>query len=175
MNACPDKTDLVLYAAGEMPSGDARALEAHLAACPACHDEVVDLKRGLAALAHLEREPALPPRLARTVENHTAPRARPRIRSPWRWAAAAAAILVAAVGVWTLMQPKETDPFPDPAPTAARSDELVGEALDEIDLAIRLIEADEADEVAAVAPAWDSDALDEIELLLDVLAEPSDT
>ncbi|MBE3070984.1 MAG: zf-HC2 domain-containing protein [Acidobacteria bacterium] len=110
MNRCPDNTDWVLYAAGELDEPRRAALAAHLDGCDACRAEVAALARGLTALDALEREPAMRPEAFEALRRrlgvaaaHAA--ARPRARTilyRYRWVAAAA-VLVAAAVVYSLL------------------------------------------------------------------------
>ena len=69
---CPNNTEWVLYATGELPPPRRSELEAHLAGCEACRREAEVLARGLAALATLEREPALRPQVMETLRSEGA-------------------------------------------------------------------------------------------------------
>lgn len=77
------------WVAGELPVGEADALEAHLQDCAGCRDTARDLRRVAEALEALPILAPLPRR-----------RTRPRLA----WAGAAAAIAAAALG-WTLWAP----------------------------------------------------------------------
>jgi len=116
MNRCPDHTDWVLYAAGELDEPRRTALAAHLDGCDACRAEVAALARGLAALEALEREPAMRPEAFETFRRRlgvaAAHAARPRARSivyRYGWLAAAA-VLVAAAVVYSLLPATTTTP-----------------------------------------------------------------
>ncbi len=49
MSHCPNETDWVLYAAGELDAARQSQLRAHLASCPACAAEAGRSRRGLRA------------------------------------------------------------------------------------------------------------------------------
>ncbi len=177
MNECPKDTELVLYAAGDLDAASQEALAAHLVACEACRAEVAALGRGLEALALLERGPALPPAAAERIERRLEAEAKPlraeRGRRPWivrlrpyvRQALAAAAVLVLAVGAWLITLPP--------------ADRVEPEATDEailayaVDLALLELddEADEATPALEALPEWDDEALEEIELLLEMMTD----
>jgi hypothetical protein len=63
-------------------------VEAHLAVCPACRELAEELRANADVLAVM-REEAMPP--------VALPKSAP---SPWRWASAIAAMLVAGIGLW---------------------------------------------------------------------------
>jgi anti-sigma-K factor RskA len=174
MNHCPIETELVLYAAGELPDAGRRDLQEHLAGCDACRREVRSLGRGFEALEALSREPALRPEAAArferrlgqavTAAENAAP-ARPAvIRLAWqfRWVAAAAAVLVVGFLAWRTIEPARTTPAQTPR-----------EVIEEISVALDLLESDDqqAQAIARPAPAaWDDDALDEIKIQLEQIA-----
>ena len=56
MNTCPNETEWVLYAAGELDAARQSELRAHLAACRACSEEAARLGRGLRALRAIDRD-----------------------------------------------------------------------------------------------------------------------
>jgi anti-sigma factor RsiW len=184
MNECPKSADLVLYAAGEMDPATAETVRCHLDACEACRAEVARLARGLAALALLEREPALRPeaaaRIERRLERHIAGRAdATQSRRPWivrfrpylRQALAAAAVLLLAVGVWLAGRPADLGELDD-----------TDEAILELAVAVELLEigedtdeeADLAEPESETVPAWDEESLEEIELLLELMTLEED-
>lgn len=109
MNECPNER-LSGYLDGELPSAEAAAVEAHVAECPACADELAALRelRGLAA--GLAAPPVSEAQWAAAWDGiagriSPAAPARPRSRL-WRVAraalipAAAAAVVALAVGFW---------------------------------------------------------------------------
>ena len=118
MNRCPDKTQWVLYATGEVPPRRHRSLARHLAGCRVCRCELEDVERGLAALETLDRESPVRPQaieLLRKRLSVAAARmgARPGVLAriyPYRWAAAAAVIV--AVALAYALVPPSTPPPP---------------------------------------------------------------
>jgi hypothetical protein len=68
-------------------------VEAHLAACPACRELAAELRVNSEALAAMCEEVMPPVVLPR------------RAPSPWRWASAMAAMLVAGIGLWHVWGP----------------------------------------------------------------------
>ncbi len=71
-------------------------VEAHLAECPACRELAAELRANSEVLAALCDEVMPPVVLPR------------RAPSPWRWAAAVAAMLVAGFGLWHAFGPART-------------------------------------------------------------------
>lgn len=163
MNRCPDHTDWVLYAAGELDEPRRTALAAHLDGCDACRAEVATLARGLAALEALEREPAMRPEALDALRRrlgaaaaHAAPR--PRAQSivyRYGWLAAAA-VLVAAAVVYSLLPPT---PTAVPVPVARHQwldeDQFVSE-LAEITAGVEILEI--GDYTVAADNGADTDA-----------------
>ena len=111
----PEAAALLRLVDGELPPGEARALEQHLEACPECRAEVADLRNTLAeCLAYREQvlEAMLPPppepwadlapeftRIDRALTPTLAqvpPVSRWHIRPALRWVLAAAAMLLVA-------------------------------------------------------------------------------
>jgi anti-sigma factor RsiW len=104
-------SELTAYLDGALPAADAAAIEAHLAACPACREERDRLASAIALLERLPAPPDASPgfeqrfyaRLAAEQAKGGAPR-RLLDRVAWRWlgpgfaAAAAAAALVVYTG-----------------------------------------------------------------------------
>lgn len=176
MNPCPDETELVLYAAGELPAARQDFLKAHVAECAACRREAGAIARGLAALAHLESGPALSAdaleRLQQRLRHAEADR-RPvrtpavilrRLRpaapaGPFAWALAAAAALVLGLLVWTTVQPAA------PLPT----EYATGEGILEAEVALELLKADDYHAPSPLLVA-EEQPLDEVEVLMDVLS-----
>lgn len=92
--SCPQLPDWV---AGRLPSGEARAVAAHVDACAECAAEAGLLRALLAARPEAPRD--LAPRVSAALRDDepVAPRGRAVRRWP-RWAASAAAVLVLAAG-----------------------------------------------------------------------------
>ncbi len=105
MNRCPDNTEWVLYATGEVPLRRRRALASHLEGCQACRRQVQAIVRGLAALDTLDRQPPVRPqalemlrkRLSVAAARKAAPPGVLARIYPYRWAAAAAVIIAVAL------------------------------------------------------------------------------
>jgi len=135
MTRCPKPETWVQYAAGELADRTRRALAAHLESCDACRREVRDLVRGLEAMECLQREPALRPQMLDTLERRLRVAAanrptRPRVITlvaRYGWAAAAAAVLVAA---FVLTWPTETTPAVLPGNHQAESLQEVAAAIE---------------------------------------------
>jgi anti-sigma factor RsiW len=167
VNRCPEKNYLVLYAADELPAAKREALEVHLARCDACRREAEALARGLAALGNLEREPAPRPEVVEEARRRMREAKRPAVL-PFvrRWAAAAvAAALILAAILWTPWTTEDTTPVP--------YEDTQAEALDEIEVAIALLELADASTYAApeTVPAEAetlNGTLDEIELFIEL-------
>jgi anti-sigma factor RsiW len=168
MTRCLTQEERVLYAAGELPAAQRRALAEHLAVCEACRRDVRALARGLEALESLERSPALRPEAAARIERRLQEAARAAARRPavirlaWRmrWAAAAAAVLVAGLLLWQALGPASQAPTQTPR-----------EAIEEIAVRLELLELQDEQALAESVPAtWDDEALDEIDILLDQIA-----
>ncbi len=163
MKGCPKKEEWVLYAAGEAPHRRRRALEAHLESCVNCREEVRGLARGLAAMEHLDREPSLRPEVMESLRRRlcvAAAHRRPGIPSlvwRYRWVAAAAALVVAAL-VWSAATPTSRAPQPD------NGREM---ALEDIAVAVELLElADNGARVARRDAPLDDATIENVNLLL---------
>ena len=155
MTRCPDQTEWVLYAAGEVPAPRQDELTDHLAACDACRRELGRLRRGLEALETLEAAPpvraealhALRRRLAAEAQRRGKRRPRRR-RHPLRWIGAAAAVAASVVALAVLLTPEPQQPaWPDQGQVDAE--------ITEIAAAIELLESD------TFTIAWDFEPQDE--------------
>jgi hypothetical protein len=117
---------LLELAFGELPAREARAVEAHAAACDACRGELARIRETRALMARLPVEP--PPERGMGVvfaaaREAAAARARKKsILPPWLWAGSVGAVAMAAVAVvsWQLAK---TAPG---GPAAERESELLG-------------------------------------------------
>jgi len=105
MNECPNER-LSGYLDGELPSAEAAAVEAHVAECQACTDELAALRELRELAAGLAAPPVSEAQWAAAWDGIAARvAARPRSRL-WRMAraalipAAAAAVVALAVGFW---------------------------------------------------------------------------
>ena len=174
---CPNKTDWVLYASGELPPARRQVLEAHLAGCDACRRDAEGLARGLAALATLEREPTVRPQVMETLRTRAreAALAMPTVASLWRqyrWVAAAAAVVVLAAGLAIVVSPTAQQPAARQQPAAVWvTDAHLQEELAEITAGIEMLEARSNGKAPDVAPAPDVDdpLYDELEFFFDQL------
>lgn len=92
------------YVDGELPDAEARAIAAHLAACPECsarHGALVALRASIAAQAPYHRADAMLRGRVRAALRAVGGERR-RWAMPWRPLAAAATIAVVAVGAWQM-------------------------------------------------------------------------
>jgi anti-sigma-K factor RskA len=192
MSRCPEKTEWVLYAAGEVPAGSRTALEAHLAACEACRSEVATLRSGLAEMEILDRDAPLRPeavetlgRRLRAAAAHT-PARKPLVLVLWhyRWAAAAA-VLVAAALAWPLIQgPTPTaPPVISPQATAPAKiqwvpDTEVQEEITEIAAGVEMLEGGYGGTLCEAEPAppraGGDESLDEMDRMIEMLQAEGD-
>jgi anti-sigma factor RsiW len=183
MSRCPENTEWVLYVAGELPAGRRSALEAHLEACATCRREVATLRRGLAAMEVLDRDAPVRPeametlrRRLRVAADHR-PARRPLILVLWhyRWAAAAA-VLVAAALAWPLI-PGPTETIQPPAATQATAlpaaqwlpDAQVQEEIAEIAAGVEMLEAE-----PGRSETGGDESLDETDQMLEMLQAETD-
>jgi len=96
------------YLDGELPAGDARALETHLAQCPECtrfRDGRLELRAAIVAgIPTFQAPPALRERVLAAARGSSSARALRRftMRNVWRPLALAASLAVVALGSWTL-------------------------------------------------------------------------
>ena len=167
---CPNNTEWVLYATGELPPPRRLQLETHLAGCEACRREAETLARGLAALATLEREPALRPQVMETLRRRAraVSSARPAAVPLWRryrWVGAAAAVVALAVGAAIL-----APPGPQPTVTPWVTDVHVQEEIAEITAGVEMLEACSNSKAPDAAPApADDQTYEELEFFFEQL------
>ena len=158
MNRCPDKTQWVPYATGEVPPRRRRALARHLATCQACRRELEDVARGLAALEALDRESPVRPQaieLLRKRLSVAAARmaARPGVLAriyPYRWAAAAAVIIAVALAYALVPSTTTPPPVTEGTRTAWMDETQFADEIAEISAEIELLER------GALATLWEN-------------------
>jgi anti-sigma factor RsiW len=175
---CPNNTQWVLYAAGEVPPGRRQAMDAHLAACDACRRKAADLQKGLAALGALAA-PALRPEAVAALRSRLsqAPR-QPAVVLFFRqrrWAVAAAAVFVLALGAWAIVPSLMQAPG---SPAASWvTDAHLQEELVEIAAGVEMLEAACAKPTAPAAtePETSGDwSMEEIDRFIDLLQAEMD-
>src|SRR6185295_5774388 len=98
--SCPRAEALSTWAKGPLPD----EASAHLAGCSACREEWVEVRRQLNAKSTESVRPSLRARLYALV---------PARRIPWGWIAAAAAVVLALLGIFLFKSPEAT-PTPKP-------------------------------------------------------------
>ena len=108
---CPGESRLLAFYRGEFDEDPADAIREHLATCPACLELARDAREFVAALRGADPAPALPPRR---------PAAAPRPRRAALWAAAAAATVLAALGLYAFRTERQS---PRPAELVWRGDD----------------------------------------------------
>lgn len=102
---------LLDLAYGELSRREARAVERHLASCPACRGELESIRETRAVMSALAPEPApeAGERVLLAAARRAAERARERRRGrllpPWAWAGSIGAVAVAAVALVTVGLP----------------------------------------------------------------------
>ncbi|GAA4242550.1 anti-sigma-L factor RslA [Actinomadura meridiana] len=141
MNGCVDvRTSLGVYVLGALDPAERSQVEAHLAGCPACRDELVGLA-GLPAMlgrvdeAQLTEMAGPPPELldgllARAAERRQGRLALLRRRVGWAPIAAAACLLLVVGAVFgVLMFPSDTDETATPPPPATSATSTSGERI----------------------------------------------
>jgi len=141
MTRCPDATDWVLYASGEMAADRRAECDAHLEACATCRDELAAVRRGVEAMQAAPSAPPLRAEALRTLRDRLADEARAgvrpsRRRHPVRWLTGAAAAAAAVVAAVLLSLPEET-PEPTWTDVAQIDDEIA-----EIAAGLELLETD---------------------------------
>jgi len=172
---CPNETEWVLYAAGELPAPRRPQLEAHLAGCEACRRQAETLARGLAALATLEREPAVRPQVMETLRRRAreVSRAQPAVVSLWRryrWVTAAAAVVVLAVGIAILGPTSSLPVAKGPGTTPWVTDVHVQEEIAEITAGVEMLETCSNDKAPEPVPAaTDDQTYEELEFFFEQL------
>lgn len=158
MNRCPDRTQWVLFAAGETSPRCRRALQRHLESCQACRREVEAVERGLAALEALDREPAVRPQALDTLRKRLSVASARRVVRPgvlariypYRWAAAAAVIIAVALGYALVPPPSPPPGVPAGTRTAWMDETQFVDEIAEISAEIELLER------GALATLWES-------------------
>ena len=103
---CPGEPRLLAFYREELDEDQADAVREHLATCPACLELARDAREFLAALRGADPAPALPPRRLAAA---------PRSRRTALWAAAAAATVLAALGLYAFRTER-----PPPRPAGPR-------------------------------------------------------
>ena len=93
---------LMEYMSGELPPQKARDIEIHLELCETCRTERDQIRAGIDAIQHLplvEAPDSIWPSVVAEFDRY-----RPRAAVRWRWALAAAAVIVLMSGVayWRL-------------------------------------------------------------------------
>src|SRR5574340_481582 len=91
-----------LYADGELPAGEAEALQVHLRGCPACSAETLEAVQLKQAVRAAGRRFSPAPDFRARIRTQVAGKERPR---NWRWltAVAVAAVVIVAVGLAFLL------------------------------------------------------------------------
>lgn len=173
MTACPDNSQWVLYATGDLPAERRRALETHLAGCEACRREHGAIAAGWKVLGLLDPAPPVRPQAMESLRRRLAVAAAHKVARPtvltlvyrYRWAAAAA-VLVAAALVWGLL--------PSDAPPQHRwtDDNHVVEEIAEITAGLELLEIGDYAwaQRNGASKSDENDVNDEIDRLLKELA-----
>jgi hypothetical protein len=111
---CPDEADLAAYADARLADDARRRMEAHLAGCEFCLDQVAFLVRPQESAM-----PEVPPGLLARAHDLGATGQEVRWWAEWRWSAAAAAAACVVLGaiVWLRQPPPPLAPSgPGPAP-----------------------------------------------------------
>jgi len=180
MSTC-DREQLLLLAVGELDAPAAAALEAHLASCRRCAEELEHLREALAQVGRLpEAEPSGEAvERIRTVAEEVLARRRRRLRPSfahrYRYALAAAAMLAAIIG-WSIIQDMVREPATGDASSKVVREGLEDqwrETMDDVtDSTVLMDDLDaleEGDPWTKVAVAVDADPDEQLRQTLDYL------
>lgn len=118
------QNQIALYVAGDLDERDARRVEPHLEACPACRELAAGLEESRAALGDLREadvDPAVLGRIRRQVLEKVETR-QPSLFHGWRWKHAfflAAAVVILAVALAPRLRQSPSEPaLAPPGPPA---------------------------------------------------------
>jgi len=126
---CPDESELGVYADGQIVGGEKSRVEAHIADCDFCLDQIAFLVRQKRA----EIRVTVPASLVSRARQLSSPPTKLPARLSWQWQAAAAAFACVALAtvVW-LRRPEREIPPPRPEPTAGPAVQSPSKTLPEI-------------------------------------------
>lgn len=177
MSTC-DREQLLLLAARELDAPAVATLEAHLASCRRCAEELEQLREALALVGRLpEAEPSgeAVERIRTAAEEALARRRRnlrPSFAQRYRYALAAAAMLVAIIG-WSIVQEIVGRPGGDVVVDQWVLEDQWRETMDDVtDSTVLMDDLDaleESDPWTKVAIAVDADPDDQLQQTLDYL------
>ncbi|NIA22178.1 MAG: hypothetical protein GWP05_09500 [Anaerolineaceae bacterium] len=182
MSTC-DREQLLLLAAGELDAPATAALEAHLASCRRCAEELEQLRETLALVGRLpEAEPSgvAVERIRTAAAKALARRRRgrpglgPSFAHRYRYALAAAAMLAAIIG-WSIVQEMVGRPGSNDVAVVDRWEledqwrETMDDVADSTVLMDDLDALQESDPWTKVAGAVDTDLGDQLQQTLDYL------
>jgi anti-sigma factor RsiW len=102
------------YLTGSLPAREAAGFEAHLAGCPACRDGIGEQSRVDRLLAAASREESVPASLVDRIEGRIRILARRRAARLGWFGVSAAAVVMAALGVWLAGRDRGTPPRAEP-------------------------------------------------------------
>ena len=126
MNAHEESFLISAYIDGELSPEERSRVDAHLPHCAACRFDLESLKHTKASLAATPRR-AMPPELVAAIEARSrAPWSLPSWRSPWVWASAFAAAVVA---LWVGVSSREPDQYVPLEPLLAAHSRYTAESL----------------------------------------------